>query len=173
MVEEDKEIFIGYSDRRKLVLKDKVPLPQPRRNEVDNLLREIRIDIMKEIKLAIITAISSQISEIAIAMATQIKTSITAEMLTAATDMLTLLSIELDEEIDLITQSPTMTNVDSTPMEMDADPQKREVPNDNEEALTTNGITPTRNIRSQKYRELSGTPKKTLKEGQKNRLRKV
>ena len=87
-------------------------------------------------------------------MATQIKTAITAEMSTAATDMLTLSPVELDEEIDLITQSPTMINTDSTPMEVDADPRKRKVPNDNEDAIITNRITPTRNLRPQKHREL-------------------
>ena len=80
----------GYGDRRKLILKDLVPLLHPWRNKVDNLLREMRIDIMKEIKLAITTAISSQLLEVAIAMSTQIKIAITAEMSTAATDMLTL-----------------------------------------------------------------------------------
>ena len=79
----------GYNDRYNLILNDPVPLSHPWRNEVDNLIREMRIDIVKEKKLAITTAISSQISKIAIAMATQIKTIITAEMSTAATDMLT------------------------------------------------------------------------------------
>ena len=112
----------------------------------------MRIDIMTEIKLAITTAISSQISEIAIAMATQIKTAITAEMSIAATNILNLSPVELDEEMKLITQSPTMTNEDSTPMEVDADLRKRKVTNDNEEATTTNRITPTRNLRPQKHR---------------------
>ena len=156
-----------YSDRRKLILKDPVSLPHPWRNEVDNLLCEMRIEIMKEIKLVITTAISSQISKIAIAMATQIKTANTDEMSTATTEMLTLSPSELDEEIDLITQLPTMTNAESTPMEVDTDPRKRKVPNDNEDALKTNRITPTRSLRPQTHRGLLGTPKKTLKEGQK------
>ena len=42
----------------------------------------MRFDIMKEIKLAITTVISSQISEIAISMATQIKAAINTEMST-------------------------------------------------------------------------------------------
>ena len=87
-------------------------------------------------------------------MATQIKTAITAEMSTSATDILTLPPVELDEEIDLITQSPTMTNENSTPMEVDVNPRKRKVPNDNEDAIITNRITPTRNLRPQKHREL-------------------
>ena len=42
----------------------------------------MRVDIMKEIKLVITTAISSQISEIAKAMATEIQTAISMEMST-------------------------------------------------------------------------------------------
>ena len=42
----------------------------------------MRVDIMKEIKLVITTAISSQISEIAKAMATEIKTAISMKMST-------------------------------------------------------------------------------------------
>ena len=83
-------------------------------------------------------------------MATQIKTAITAEMSTSATDILTLPPVELDEEIDLITQSPTMTNENSTPMEVDVNPRKRKVPNDNEDAIITNRITPTRNLENYK-----------------------
>ena len=109
----------------------------------------MRIDIMKAIKFAITTAISSQISESAIAMATQIKTAITTKMSTAATDIITLSPVELDEETELITQSPTITDEEShsTPMEVDVDPRKIKVPNDTEEAITTNRITPTRNLR--------------------------
>ena len=51
-------------------LNEPVPLLHTWYNEVDNLIRDMRVDIMKEIKLAITTAISSQISEIAKAMAT-------------------------------------------------------------------------------------------------------
>ena len=144
----------GYSNGHKLILKNQVSLPHPWRNEIDNLLRKMRIDIMKEIKLAITNAISSQILEIAIAMATQIKTAITAEMSTAATDIMTLSHVELDEETELINQSSTTTNEEthSTPMEVDADPRKRKAPNDTEETTTTNMITPTRNLRPQKYR---------------------
>ena len=58
------------SDRSKSSLKIPVPFPYPWRNEVDNLIRDMRIDIMKEIKLAITTVISSQISETTKAMAT-------------------------------------------------------------------------------------------------------
>ena len=64
----------GNSDGRRLIIKDPVPLPHPWRNEVDNLLRDIQIVIMREIKFVITTAITTQISEIAIAMTTQIKT---------------------------------------------------------------------------------------------------
>ena len=147
----------GYSNGHKLILKNQVSLPHPWRNKIDNLLRKMRIDIMKEIKLAITNAISSQILEIAIAMATQIKTAITAEMSTAATDIMTLSHVELDEETELINQSSTTTNEEthSTPMEVDADPRKRKAPNDTKETTTTtttNMITPTRNQRPQKHR---------------------
>ena len=47
------------SDRSKSSLMEPVPLPYPWRNEVENLIRDMRIDIMKEIILAITTAISS------------------------------------------------------------------------------------------------------------------
>ena len=41
----------GYGERRNsdgriLIIKDPVPLPHPWRNEVDNLLRDIQIDII-------------------------------------------------------------------------------------------------------------------------------
>ena len=161
----------GYSDERNLIIKDSVPLLHPWRKEVDNLLRKMRIDIMEDIKLAITTAILSQISEIAIAMATQTETVITAEMSTAASNIMTQSHVELNEETELITQYPTKTNEEthSTPIEVDADCRKRKVPNDTKKTTTTtNRITPTRNLRPQKHRELTGTPKKTLKEGQKS-----
>ena len=93
----------GHSDGSRLVFKYPVPLLHPWRNEVDNLLREMRVDIMKEIKLAITTAITTQITERAIAMATQIKTAITAEISADATELMTLSQVELDEETELIT----------------------------------------------------------------------
>ena len=82
---------------------------------------------------------------------------------------MTLSHVELDEEIELITQSTTMTNehIHSTPMEVNADPRKKKIPNDTEEATTTNRVTPTKNLRPQNHRGLTCTPKKTLKEGQK------
>ena len=60
----------GNSDGHRRIINDPVPLSQQWRNEVDNLLREMRIDIMLEIKLVITTAITTPISEITIAMAT-------------------------------------------------------------------------------------------------------
>ena len=72
----------GSSGRNKQTSKDPVPLPHPWRNEVNTLIREMRVDIMKEIKLVITTAISSQISEITKAMATEIQTAISMEMST-------------------------------------------------------------------------------------------
>ena len=114
----------GSRDRSKSSLKDPVPLPHPWYNEVENLIREIRIDIMKEIKLVITTVISSQISEIAISMATKIKAAISTEMLTTTKDTMTLSTVEPEEDLDPITQIPTMTNEECTPMEMDTYPRK-------------------------------------------------
>ena len=104
-------------------------------------------------------------------METQIKTAITAEMSTAASNIMTQSHVELNEETELITQYPTKTNEEthSTPIEVDADCRKRKVSNDTKKTTTTtNRITPTRNLRPQKHRELTGTPKKTLKEGKKS-----
>ena len=67
-------------------LKDPVQLPHPWRNEVDNLIRKMHIDMMKEIKLVIITVISSQISKIARAMVSEIKTVISMEMSTTTNE---------------------------------------------------------------------------------------
>ena len=156
----------GY-DRSTSSLKEPVPLPHPWRNEVDNLIRDMRIDIMKEIELAITTAISSQISEIAKAMATQIKEEISIELSTTTKDNMTMSPMELEEDLDPITQSPKMNKEDSTPMEEDIDQRKRKVPTDIEASTTTHRITPSRNLRPQKHRGLVSTPKKTLKEGQK------
>ena len=100
------------SDRSKSSLKEPVPFPYPWRNEVDNLIRDMRIDIMKEIKLAITTAISSQISETTKAMATYIKEVIRMEMSTTTKDNMTMSPAELKEDLDSITQSPNMTNED-------------------------------------------------------------
>ena len=72
----------------------------------------MRIDIMKDIKLAITTAILSQIYEIAIAMATQIKAAISTEMSTTTKDTMTLSPVELEEDLEPITQTPTRTNED-------------------------------------------------------------
>ena len=127
----------------------------------------MRVDIMKEIKLAITTAISSQISEIAKAMATQIKEAISIEMSTTTKDNMTMSPVELEEELDPIPQSPKMNQEESTPMEVDIDQRKRKVPTDIDDSTTNHRITPSRNLRPQKHRGLVSTPKKTLKEGQK------
>ena len=68
----------------------------------------MRVDIMKEIKIAISTAITSQISEIAKAMATQIKEAISTEMSTTIKENMTMSPVELEEDLDPITQSPKM-----------------------------------------------------------------
>ena len=146
------------SDRSKSSLKEPVPFPYPWRNEVDNLIRDMRIDIMKEIKLAITTAISSQISEIAKAMATQIKEAISIEMSTTTKDNMTMSPVELEEELDPIPQSPKMNQEESTPMEVDIDQRKRKVPTDIEDSTTNHRITPSRNLRPQKHRGLVSTP---------------
>ena len=101
-----------------------MPLPYPWRNEVDNLLQDMRINIIREIKPVITTIITIQISEIEIAMVTQIKTAITSEIVAEATEILNLSPVELDEEPEKITQSPMMNNDESqsTPMEEDTDP---------------------------------------------------
>ena len=148
-------------------LKEPVPLPPIWCNEVDNLIRDMRVDIMKEIKIAISTAILSQISEIAKSMATQIKEAISTEMSTTIKDNMTMSPVELEEDLDPITQSPKMNQEESTPMEVDVDQRKRKVPTDIDDATITHRITPTRNLRPQKHRGLVSTPKKTLKEGQK------
>ena len=127
----------------------------------------MRVDIMKEIKIAISTAITSQISEIAKAMATQIKEAISTEMSTTIKDNMTMSPVELEEDLDPITQSPKMNQEESTPMEVDIDQRKRKVPTAIDDSTTTHRITSTRNLRPQKHRGLVSTPKKTLKEGQK------
>ena len=83
---------------------------------------------MKAIKLAITTAISSQISEIEKAMATQIKEAISIEMSTTIKDNMTMSPVELEEDLDSITQSSKMNQEDSTPMELDIDQRNRKVP---------------------------------------------
>ena len=85
-------------------------------------------------------------------MAIQIKEAISVKMPTTTNDNMTTSPVELEKDLDPIAQSPKMTNEDSTPMEVDADLRKRKVTNDNEEATTTNRITPTRNLRPQKHR---------------------
>ena len=76
---------------------------------------------MKEIKFVITTATSSQISEIARAMATEIKAAISMEVSITTNEPMTMSPIDLEEDLDQITQTPTMTNDDSTPMEVDTD----------------------------------------------------
>ena len=168
----DEVVWEEEEDKEVGDLKDPVPLPRPCRNEVGNLIRDIGIDIMKGIKLAITTAIPSQISEIAIAMATQIKTTTSTEMSTPTKKNMIMSPVELEEDLDPITQSPKMTNEESTPMEVDTDQCKRNVPTDIEATTTTYRITPSRNLRPQKHRGQVSIPKKTLKEGQ-NGLKKV
>ena len=88
------------------------------------------------------------------------------EISTTTKDTMTLFPVELEEDLNLITQSSTMTNEESTSMDVDTDPRKRKVPNDIEETTITHRITPSRNLRPQKYRDIVSTSKKTLKEGQ-------
>jgi len=100
-------------------------------------------------------------------MTTQIKEAISTEMSTTTKNNMTISPVELEEDLDPITQSPKMTNEDSTPMEVDTDQRRRKVPTDTEETTATHKITSSRNLRPQKHRGLVSTPKKTLKKGQK------
>ena len=127
----------------------------------------MRIDIMEEIKIVITTAISSQIPEIARALATEIKTAMRTEMSISTNENMTLSPIDLAEDLDPITQTPTMTNEESTPMKVDIDQRKRKIPTETEETTTPNRITPARTLRTQRSRGIASTPKKSLKEGQK------
>ena len=85
---------------------------------------------------------------------------------------MTMSPIDLAEELDPITQTPTMTNDDSTPMDVDTDQRKKKITNENEDSETPNRITPARTLRTQRSRGLASTPKKTLKEGQKTDKKK-
>ena len=62
------------------------------------MIREMKVDIMKEIKLVITTAISSQLSEIAKAMESEIKAAITMEVSTHIKESMNMSPIELEEE---------------------------------------------------------------------------
>ena len=152
----------GTSNNPIIILKDQEQLLHPWSNEVDNLLHEMRLNTMREIKTVITNAITLQISELAIVMETQIKAAITADISAEVTDTLTLLPVDLDEDIELIAQSPTI-DIDvsqTTPMEVDTDPRKRKEPTTSEEPLTTVRVTPTRHLRPQKHQGLVGTPPK-------------
>ena len=122
---------------------------------------------MKEIKLVITTTISSQLSEIAKAMATEIKTAISMELSTHTNELMTMSPIDLAEDLDPITQTPTMNNDKSIPFDVDTDQRKRKMTNENEDSEEPNRITPARTLRPQRSRGIASTPKKTLKEGQK------
>ena len=80
---------------------------------------------MQEIKLVITTVISSQISEIARAMATDIKGAISMEMSTTFNETMTMSPIDLEDDLDPIIQTSTMTNDEPTPMEVETDQRKR------------------------------------------------
>ena len=144
-----------------------VQLPNPWRNEVHSMIREMKADIMKEIKIVLSTTITSQLSEIAKAMANEIKAALNIDLSKTIKDAMNTPPTELDEDFEPITQTPTQTNDNSSPMEVDADQRKRKMNNDNEEPEEPNMITPARNLRPQRSRGIANTPKKTLKEGQK------
>ena len=72
----------GYGAGSNHATSNTVQLPNPWRNEVHSMIREMKVDIMKEIKLVITTVISSQLSEIAKVMASEIKTAISMELST-------------------------------------------------------------------------------------------
>ena len=118
----------GTNNIQKLVLKDPVPLLLSLMNEVDNLMIEIRLDIMCEIKLVITSAIISQILELAIAMVKQIKAAITVDVSAEVTKKLNLSPGVVDKDLEPITQSPTVTNdtFQATSMKVDTNPRKRE-----------------------------------------------
>ena len=88
------------------------------------------------------------------------------EMSTHTNETMTMSPIDLAEDLDPITQTQTMTNDDSSPMNVDTDQRKRKITNENEDSATTNRITPARTLRTQRRRGIASTPKKTLKEGQ-------
>ena len=139
----------GHSDGRRLIIKESVPLPHQCKKRSRQLTSRNATRYNERDKLVITTTIIIQISETAIAIATQIKIANTAKISAEATDTLILSSVELNEEPEVITQSTMMNNDDpqSIPMEVDTDPRKRSVPTAIEITLTTNRITPTRNLR--------------------------
>ena len=55
----------------------------------------------------------------------QIKAAIITEMSTTTKDTMNMLLVDLEEDLYPITQTLTMTNEESTPMEVDTDPQKK------------------------------------------------
>ena len=75
--------------------------------------------------------------------------------------------IELEEDLEPITQTPTTNNDNSTPMEVDSEQRKIKMNTDNEDSEEPNRITPVRTLRPQRSRGIASTPKKILKEGQK------
>ena len=85
-------------------------------------------------------------------MATQIKEAVSTEMSTTTKDNIIMSPVELEEDLDPITQSPKMTNEDSIPMEVGIGQRKRKVPTDIEDSTTTHRITPSRNLRPQNHR---------------------
>ena len=100
-------------------------------------------------------------------MVNEIKAAMSMEMSTTPNELMKMSPIELEDDLEPITQTPTKTNEKSTPMEVDTDQRKRKINNDNEEPTTTNRITPARTLRTQRNRGIASTPKKSLKEGQK------
>ena len=157
----------GYAAGRNHATSNTVQLPNPWRNEVHSMISEMKVDIMKEITSAISTTISTQLSEIAKAMAAEITAALNVDLSALIKKAMNPSPIELEEEFEPITQTPTKNNDNSTPMEIEADQRKRKMNTDNENSEEPNMITPARNLRPQRSRGIANTTKKTLKEGQK------
>ena len=133
----------------KLICPEPVPLPPSWRNEVNDLLWDMRLDIMCEIKIVITTTITSQIQKLAVPMATEIKAAIVADNFTEVTVTLTLILGEINEDLGPISQLPMVANDVSkkTSIEVDTDPRKRKDPTTSEEKLPPINVISTRLFR--------------------------
>ena len=133
----------------KLICPEPVPLPPSWRNEVNDLLWDMRLDIMCEIKIVITTTITSQIQKLAVPMATEIKAAIVADNFTEVTVTLTLILGEINEDLGPISQLPMVANDVSkkTSIEVDTDPSKRKDPITSEEKLPPINVISTRLFR--------------------------
>lgn len=121
------------------------------KSTVNDLLKDIRNDIILEVKTVVKIVVDSHIKELVLPLTTQVKLAIVAKKSLSMSSSPTLTPDDFDHEVEQTTQSPSeeTKNIQPTPMELETNPRKIKVHKASEDTTASPNVTPTRTVRPQ------------------------